>query len=62
MWKAKKDALLGLPRAFRKRRLIQKNMNVKRADLLRIMERNPLAPYLVGYRTRKIKRAMLTAK
>lgn len=62
LWKAKIDALRGLPRAFHKRREIQENRKVRRADLLRIMERGPLQPYLLGYHIRKIRRTILTYK
>ncbi len=58
LWRAKLDALRGLPLAFHKRREIQRNRSVSRVDLLRTMERDPLQPYLLGYQTRKIKRSM----
>jgi len=58
LWKAKGDAFHGLSRALRKRREIQKNYKISREELLRIMERGPLQPYLLGYRTRKIRRTM----
>jgi GT2 family glycosyltransferase len=60
LWKAKKDALRGLPRAFTKRRGIQQYRSVSLKDLSRILARGPLQPYLVGYHARKIRRAMLT--
>jgi hypothetical protein len=55
--RAKKDALLGLPRALRKRREIQKNRKVSRAELLRTMERGLLQPYRLGYHLRKFRGA-----
>ncbi len=53
LWKAKKDAFQGLPRALRKRREIQKKCKINHKELLRTMERAPLKPYLLGYHTRK---------
>ena len=54
--KAKRDALRGLSRALRKRREIQKTRKVSSVELLRVMERGPLQPYLLGYHIRKIRR------
>jgi GT2 family glycosyltransferase len=54
--KAKKDALRGLSRALRKRQEIQKTRKVSSVDLLHIMERGWLQPYLLGYHIRKIRR------
>ncbi len=56
MWKAKVGALIGIPRAFHKRRIIQRNRKAGRAELLRVMERGLLQPYLLGYHIRKIRR------
>ena len=52
VWKAKLDALRGLPKAVQKRKLIQKNRKATSADILRIMERGWLRPYLLGYHSR----------
>ena len=52
VWKAKLDALRGLPKAVQKRKLIQKNRKATSADILRIMERGWLQPYLLGYHSR----------
>ena len=54
--KAKMDALRGLSRALRKRKEIQKIRKVGSVDLLHIMERGWLQPYLLGYHIRKIRR------
>jgi hypothetical protein len=56
--KAKMDAIRGLSRALRKRCKIQKTRKVSRKNLLRILERGPLQPYLLGYHIRKIQRSM----
>ena len=62
LWKAKMDALRGLPHALRKRREIQKNRKVSDLEILRTMERAPLQPYLLGYRIRKFKQTMPASK
>jgi hypothetical protein len=54
--KAKRDALRELARALRKRQEIQKTRKVGSVDLLHIMERGWLQPYLLGYHIRKIRR------
>lgn len=53
LWKAKWDALRGLPRAFKKRRNIQADRRISNTDLLRLMERGILQPYLLGYFLRR---------
>lgn len=59
LWKAKWDALRGLPGALKKRRSIQENRRISNAELLQVMERGWLQPYLLGYRLR---RALANAK
>ena len=54
LWKAKWDALRGLPKVFKKRREIQKNRKVTDIDLLHAMERGWLQPFLLGYRLRQV--------
>ena len=56
LWRAKLDALRGLPRALRKRKEIQKNVIVSEAELLSVMEQGVLDPYLIGHRTRAVRR------
>lgn len=51
--KAKWDAILGLPMALRKRKVIQKRRKVSNRDLMKNMERGWLQPYLLGYKLRK---------
>lgn len=51
--KAKRDAILGLPMALRKRRTIQSNRRISKRDLLKYMQRGWLQPYLLGYKLRK---------
>jgi GT2 family glycosyltransferase len=58
LWKGKQDALRGLSRALRKRREIQKTRKCTRAELLRVMERGLLQPYLLGYHMRRIKKTI----
>jgi GT2 family glycosyltransferase len=53
--KAKMDAMRGLSRALRKRREIQKTRKASSMELLHIMERGWLQPYLLGYHIRKIR-------
>jgi GT2 family glycosyltransferase len=60
--KAKIDALRGFSRALQKRREIQKNRKISRAELLRTMERGWLQPYLIGYHIRKIRHNMPSSK
>lgn len=54
LWKAKWNALRGLPGAFKKRIEIQKNRKATSMALLQIMERGWLQPFLLGYRLRRI--------
>jgi GT2 family glycosyltransferase len=55
--KAKTDAVRGLPRAFHKRKEIQKNRKISNLDLWRTMEHGFLKPYLLGSHARKIRRS-----
>ena len=54
LWKAKWDALCGLPGALEKRREIQANKQASNTDLLRVMQRGFLQPYLLGYHLRRV--------
>jgi GT2 family glycosyltransferase len=56
--KARKDVLRGISRALRKRREIQKTRKAGNLELLRMMERGWLQPYLLGYHVRKIRQTM----
>ena len=58
LFKAKRDALSGLPRALQKRQDIQKVRKVNSREILRLMDRGWLQPYLLGYQIRKIKSTM----
>ncbi len=53
IWKAKWDALLGLPAAMEKRQVIQSKLNVTHEKLIRVMDRDGLAPYR-QFRKRKM--------
>lgn len=53
LWKAKFDAMRGLTKALKKRRVIQKARKATSADLLHVMERGWLQPYLLGYNLRR---------
>lgn len=55
--RAKRDAILGLPMALRKRKAIQVRRQVSFRALTRCMERGLLQPYLLGYKLRKIQGA-----
>lgn len=52
LWRAKWDALRGLPWVFKKRKEIQKNRKVTDKNLLHIMDHSWLQPFLLGYRQR----------
>lgn len=54
LWKAKWDAVSGLSKALHKRRNIQRNLRASNADLLCLMQRGWLQPYLLGYRLRRL--------
>ncbi len=54
LWRAKIDALRGLPRALRKRRQIQSQRKAKSGELLSIMEKGLLQPYLLNPRFRRL--------
>jgi GT2 family glycosyltransferase len=54
LWKAKWDAVRGLPKALAKRRNIQNDRRASNADLLCLMQRGWLQPYLLGYRLRRV--------
>jgi GT2 family glycosyltransferase len=53
LWKAKWDAIQRLPMALKKRRKIQRERRISNRDLLRVMERDWLQPYLLGRRLRR---------
>jgi len=46
IWRAKRDALRGLPTMLKKRRVIQGNQRVTIAEIHRVMSRNWLTPFL----------------
>jgi GT2 family glycosyltransferase len=45
MWKAMFDAVRGLPKVFRKRKVIQQNKKIKTGDLWKVMSTGLLEPY-----------------
>jgi GT2 family glycosyltransferase len=51
--KAKRDAILGLPMALRKRRTIQGTRRISNRNLVKHMQRGLLQPYLLGVNLRK---------
>jgi GT2 family glycosyltransferase len=55
MWRAKVDALRGLPNVLRKRQATQ-HCRASTADLERVMEHGLLQPYLLGYHLRRVLR------
>jgi GT2 family glycosyltransferase len=54
VWQAKWDGLLGLPEAFRQRRLVQKTCRVDAREIDRLIDHGWLAPYLRGRRSGKL--------
>jgi GT2 family glycosyltransferase len=46
MWRAKRDALLGLPLMLKKRRIIQSQRKIATAEIHRVMSRNWLTPFV----------------
>jgi GT2 family glycosyltransferase len=52
--KAKYDALIGLPTALEKRRVIQKRRKASSTEIVKFMERGWLRPYLLGYHLRRV--------
>jgi GT2 family glycosyltransferase len=53
LWKAKWDAIKGLPLALKKRQKIQKERRISNKDLLAVMERGWLQPYLLARHLRR---------
>ncbi len=53
LWKAKWDAIMGLPKALKKRKDIQSTRRVSNGELLASMEHGWLQPYLLGYHLRR---------
>jgi GT2 family glycosyltransferase len=56
IWRAKWDALRGLPRALRKRRAVQESREVEIQAIDRLMDHGWLSPYLLGRRAGKIQK------
>lgn len=56
IWKAKLDAMRGLPSVFRKRKLVQSARNVKIDEISQMMNHAWLSPYLLGKRSEHIMR------
>jgi GT2 family glycosyltransferase len=54
LWKAKLDALRGLPEVLRKRRDIQLKRKITNRELLKVMEHGWLQPYLLEYHLRRV--------
>ncbi len=55
-WRAKWDALHDLPRALRKRREIQSRRSASLVDLVRMMQKGLLQPYLLDYHRQKARK------
>lgn len=55
LWRAKMDALRGLARARQKRREIQSRRSATNGELIRVMEKGWLQPYLLEYHLRQIR-------
>ncbi len=54
LWKAKWDAVRGLPVALRKRRIIQARRRVNSSSLVKIMEHGWLKPFVREYQLRRV--------
>ncbi len=59
LWKAKKDAIFGLPQALRKRRIIQSHLRVEPVSLIQQMEQGWFTPYT---REARLQRALTSSK
>ena len=55
VWKAKFDALRGLPKMLRKRKTIQKQIKIKSNEIIPTLDHSLLGPYLLGPSGDKIK-------
>jgi GT2 family glycosyltransferase len=53
IWRAKWDAMKGLPRALRKRRVVQAARKIDEREIDRILNHKWLDPYLLGLRARQ---------
>lgn len=56
-WRAKLDALRGLPAALRRRRAVQQDRQITPAEIDRVLDHGWLSPYQLGQRSRRLKRA-----
>jgi GT2 family glycosyltransferase len=56
IWRAKLDAIRGLPAVFRDRKLIQRNRKVGSAEISQAMDHSWLNPYTLGNNGQKIRR------
>jgi GT2 family glycosyltransferase len=57
-WRAKWDALRGLPAALRKRRLLQQDRQVTPAEIERLLDHGWLSPFILGKRGARLRRAL----
>ena len=55
VWKAKFDALRGLPKILKKRETIQRKKVIKTDELIKVLDHSLLGPYLLGPSGKKIK-------
>jgi GT2 family glycosyltransferase len=62
IWKAKLDALRGLPSALRRRRVIQKRRKIPPDEIRKIIDRSWISPYILGRNSDKIQRVMRALK
>lgn len=54
LFRAKRDAIFGLPKAWKKRRAIQKSRKVSGHTVEKHMQHGLLQPYLLGYKLRRV--------
>ncbi len=58
IWRAKLDALRGLPRSLRKRKMVQSARRVETRTIDQIMDHGWISPYLLGRHSQKIRKAI----
>lgn len=55
VWKAKFDALRGLPEMLKKRKIIQSQNKINADEIIKVLDHSLLGPYLLGSTGKKIK-------
>jgi len=55
VWKAKLDAMRGIPKMLKKRKTIQRQRKIKGSELVKVLDHSLAGPYLLGSSGKKIK-------